>query len=83
VNQDIPGSDGIGDETYAISGGSAVDYYPLNLYPLTVPIIPPFGNNESNVSQLGDIIFDMIPVIFIILFIVLIVTQVNKIYKRK
>jgi parallel beta-helix repeat protein len=79
AGQDVAGADGIGDESYAISGGSAVDYYPINLYPL----IPSTPNNNTNLTEIGDIIFDMIPVIVIILFVVMIVTGVNKIYNRR
>jgi parallel beta-helix repeat protein len=84
AGQDVAGADGIGDESYAISGGSAVDYYPLNLYPLVVvPPTPNNNTNNTNLTAIGDIIFDMIPVIVIILFVVMIVTGVNKIYNRK
>ena len=48
-DQDIPGSDGIGDTPYTIAGGSNQDYYPL-----IDPWSPPSSYAITNLGVFGD-----------------------------
>ena len=53
VNQDIPGSDGIGDTPYHISGGSNEDNYPL-MNPSGWPNIPPIADANGPYTGTTD-----------------------------
>lgn len=52
-NQDIPGSDGIGDTPYPISGGANQDRYPLMNPWIPPPPAPPVGGIVTPVNKLA------------------------------
>ncbi len=54
LNQDQPGSDGIGDTPYPIPGGSSVDRYPL-LIPFSVGMKGDLNNNGES-ADAGDLV---------------------------
>jgi len=53
-NQDIPGSDGIGDTPYNISGGNNKDRYPLMFPYSPTEVIVQGDNNAYNIDLMGD-----------------------------